>query len=176
MFSATSSPETRRKRPAGSTRPTVWPPTTNSSLIAFGVSLICKPSVPLSVTPGMFTATVPRISPAIPFSAGVAPLLIRKLPLALVSESTVFVPSFSSNAAFATAMRTVLPPPTRCICSKLKSPLSVLPSTVSFDARAFHAHERPGGQRQIDFSPSTVNVSFTVAPVVFTATPNVPER
>ena len=114
-------PSTRRYGPAWSCIETVSPPTVNDSLTATFVLLMDSESVPPSVTPGMFTFTVPLNFPAIPAAVRM------NAPWPLVSDTKFVVPSPRPSTTLLAATRVTLRPSVLVTCSKEKLPLSVWP-------------------------------------------------
>ena len=120
-------------------------------------------SVPLSVTLGMLTATVPPMSPAMP--AG----LMTKKPLPPLSVTKFVVPSPNAALTFVTSTRTTLPALV-VADSNTNEPVIRWPANVSSRLSAVTRRNGPAGS-----ASETVPIcSETAAPVVLTATAKVP--
>ena len=120
-------------------------------------------SVPLSVTPGTLTATVPPMSPAMP--AG----LMTKKPLPPLSVTKFVVPSPNAALTFVTSTRTTLPALV-VADSNTNEPLIRWPAKVSSRLSAVTRRYGPAGSA----SDAVPICSETAAPVVLTATAKVP--
>ena len=152
-FKATPVPSTRTYvAPPGSTRLVVTPATMNVSSTSEPVLFSFTPSVPPSVTPGTFKATVPPTLPAMPVGR------ITKNPLPLVTCRSGFAPSPRLSRTSVTATRTMrsAPPPLPLVnCSKTKLPLKLWPATVSRTPVPDTRRNGPAGSARVSVLPPT---------------------